>query len=249
MIGIIGNGVVGSTLARWLTQHGDVRVYDIDPAKSPNTLDQIMDCDMVFICIYLPDNATGDGYKVLHDYVSMVPSGTTIVIKTTVTPGTCDLLQQSRKDVVILFNPEFLTEAHPYDDFRNPTIQVVGGPQTSAVEVLALLPTITHCRDFIVTTRQAEWLKLAIAGYLSTKVSWFNQLHDALGDDFEAVRHIMAAEPRIGGTHTNVSQDGYRGWGGKCFTKDTPCFAIRSMMSLMREVVKYNDALMRTRSK
>ena len=95
----------------------------------------------------------------------------------------------------------------------------------------------------VVTRTQAEWFKHAIAGWLSTKVTWFNQLFDALGPDFDPVRALMLADPRTGASHTNVWQDGYRGWGGKCFTKDTPAFAEASGMPIMREVVEYNRKL------
>lgn len=240
MIGIIGNGTVGSTLAKWF--NGQALVCDCNPQRSLNPFSATLACDIVFICIYLPSNAsTPEEMQTLHEYVCATRPGTIVVIKSTVMPGTCEKLQILSPDRYVLFNPEFLTEARPQADFEHPALQVVGGPRDQAIKVLGMLPVGKMNAN--PTTRQAEWLKLSIAGFLATKISWFNQLYDVLGDDFETVRAMIVADPRVGVSHSDVWQDEYRGWGGKCFTKDVPSMAQISRMPLMREVVEYNGKL------
>lgn len=243
--GVIGNGVVGSLTAKWF---GARRVYDILPERSPNTLAEVLECETIFLCPYLEDNASilnlgqQSGFLVLAQYLKAMPSGTTVVIRSTVVPGTCDRLQSLHPHVKVLFCPEFLTERNAGLDFQHPHLLVVGGDPELAMRVAASLPRAPA--TFIPTTTQAEWLKLALAGYLALKVSFFNQLLDAIpGDDFEKVHEMMTADYRVGHGHSDPLQDGYRGWGGKCFTKDVPCFAEVSGMSLVKEAVRYNREL------
>lgn len=244
-IGILGNGVVGGCLARWL---GDkAKVCDKDPARSPNSFGDVIESQMIFICIWLNNNAsTQEDLQILEDYVRLMHPGTIVVIRSTVVPGTCDKLQAMFQDIKVCYLPEFLTEKNSWGDFQHPWIQIVGGPEDAASEIIQLLPVAP--KRALVTTRQAEWIKHATAGFLSTKVSWFNQLYDALEEDFEPVAEVMRQDPRIGGSHSYVLQDGYRGWGGKCFTKDTPAFAKASGMPLMLEVVDYNRELMKEKN-
>ncbi len=241
-IGIIGNGVLGGCLSRWL---GDkAKAFDKEPSRSPNSFGDVIESHLIFICIWLQNNAeTQAEYLILEDYVRLMRPGTIAVIRSTVVPGTCAKLQALFPDIKICYCPEFLTEKNAWGDFQHPWIQVVGGPIDAASEVISLLPMAP--KRALVTTTQAEWIKHATAGFLSTKVSWFNQLYDALGEDFEPVAEVMRQDPRIGASHSYVLADGYRGWGGKCFTKDTPCFAKASGMPIMLEVVDYNRELMK----
>ena len=241
-IGIIGNGVVGSTLAKWFK---DTKVYDIDPARSPHSLEEALSCDMVFIAINLRENASADyEYAQLRNYVMWTRPGAMGVIKTTVVPGTCGRLQDGSPDREVLYNPEFLTEANPWSDFLYPHLQVVGhyANPDAALKLIHMLPAAF--KSAIITFEQAEWLKLAVAGFLATKISFFNQLFDALKEeDYQKVSDLMAFDPRIGQYGRDIWQNNYRGWGGKCFTKDVPLFAALSKMSLVEKAVKYNSIL------
>jgi UDPglucose 6-dehydrogenase len=246
-IGIIGNGVVGATLAKYTAAHKP-KIYDLCPERSFASVDDVLQCDLVFFCTLLLSNAcSAEERHLLSDYVEQTKPTATIVIKSTVVPGTCDWLQDKFPSRTILCSPEFLTEKASWDDFIHPKLQVVGGREEAARSLLLLLPEAPH--TFITTLRKAEWVKSTIAGYLSTKVSWFDQLYESLGDDFWDVRQIVTSDPRIGNSHSDPLQDGYRGWGGKCFTKDTPIFAEAAKHSLTQLAVDYNRQLIARKTK
>ena len=67
-------------------------------------------------------------------------------------------------------------------------------------------------------------IKLLRNNFLSTKVVFFNHVFDLctrLNISYENVIHGVAADPRIGASHTLVNGNEYRGYGGTCFPKDT----------------------------
>ncbi len=73
----------------------------------------------------------------LLDAVARVRGPKTVVIKSTVLPGTTELLQERYPQHRFMFNPEFLREATAYDDFVNPDRQIVGYTAASAGEAHA----------------------------------------------------------------------------------------------------------------
>ena len=58
-VGIIGNGFVGESIAFAFSPTTDIKIYDIDPLKSLNTLEEIYKCDFVFVCVPTPMNKNG----------------------------------------------------------------------------------------------------------------------------------------------------------------------------------------------
>ena len=247
-IGIIGNGVLGSTLHRWLREKFvDVAVYDANPERSLNTFDEVAAADWAFICINILDNcASLESRWSLLNLTRELSRVKTIVVRTTVVPGTTDFLR-TRTGLTILFWPEFLVERAPWRSFSEPALQVVGAAREDlavAYTLLRMAPAASCCAR-VVTPRQAEILKHALNACLATKVSFFNQLYDYFGDDLGPVVEALRHEPRVGATHMDQYQDGYRGWGGKCFTKDVPALAALTKGTILDAVVKYNDALIR----
>ena len=57
-IGIIGYGVIGNALSKWLEENNsDAKVLISDPPKGIN--DDISDCDAYFIQIHIPTEEDG----------------------------------------------------------------------------------------------------------------------------------------------------------------------------------------------
>jgi UDPglucose 6-dehydrogenase len=232
-IGIIGAGVVGGALLRYLRERRmPVAVYD--PPKGHTSVTAIADASVVFVCVptpYVERRGFDDGYLV--DAVRAVPGSKTVVIKSTVLPGTTDLLQERFPQHRFLFNPEFLREATAYEDFVNADRQIVGHTPASredAAGVMALLPRAPFER--ICRAREAEMAKYAANSFLAVKVSYANEIYDLcdrLDIDYGAVRDMLGADARIAGSHLDVFAGGYRGYGGKCLPKDS-----RSLLDLAR---------------
>ncbi len=96
------------------------------------------------------------------------------------------------------------------------------GTSASPGEVLDLLPRARF--ETVMPARAAELVKYASNAFLAVKVIFANELFDlcgALAADYADVRAGLAADGRIGASHLDVHDGGYRGYGGKCLPKDT----------------------------
>lgn len=235
LIGIVGLGTVGGAVRAYFESRGHrLRLYD--PYLGLGSVQEINEARLVFICVPTPYREPG-GFdcSAVQEAIELLEPDKVVVIKSTVLPGTTDALQSRHPEHKVLFNPEFLREASPQEDFARPDRQVVGHTEVSrpvAQEVLSLLPRAPVMT--IVTAAEAEMAKYAANSFLAVKVSFFNETYDlctSLGIDYEVVRFLVAADPRIGPSHMDVLHGGYRGYGGKCLPKDT-----RALMDLARAV-------------
>ncbi len=224
-IGIIGAGVVGGALQSYLEARGaDVRLYD--PPKGHASMSALNDAEIVFVCVPTP-YAPGRGFDDSHllSAVSTLDGGRVVIIKSTVLPGTTQMLQERMPQHRFLFNPEFLREATAYDDFINPDRQIVGCTYASlgdAHRIMEILPRAPFER--ICPSSDAEMAKYVANAFLAVKVSYANEVYDLcdrLHIDYDSVKDIVAADERIGESHMNVLDSGYRGYGGKCLPKDS----------------------------
>lgn len=224
-IAVIGAGVVGGSLIAYLRARGwTVGVFD--PPKGHGDREAVAGAGTVFVCVPTPYTA-GRGFDdgFLLEAVAGIPGGKTVVIKSTVLPGTTDLLQERFPQHRFLFNPEFLREATALEDFLAPDRQIVGctlQSRADATRVMAMLPRAPFER--ICGAAEAEMAKYVANSFLAVKVSYANEVFDlcrALRVDYTDVKDIVGADARIGASHMDVFDAGYRGYGGKCLPKDS----------------------------
>jgi UDPglucose 6-dehydrogenase len=234
VIGVIGAGVVGGVLAHWAQAQGhDVRVYD--PPKGHADIGMLADAPTIFVCVPTPYTA-GVGFddRLLLQSMALIPGQKTVVIKSTVLPGTTDLLQSRYPQHRVMFNPEFLREATAFQDFAHPDRQIVGRTasvdEAEARRIMAMLPIAPY--EQICGAGEAEMAKYMANTFLAVKVSFANDMFDLcerLDVDYSTVKDIVAADERIGPSHMDVLHGGYRGYGGKCLPKDS-----RALLDLAR---------------
>ena len=225
VIGVIGAGVVGGAVRAYFEGRDD-EVAVFDPPKGYTDAAALDRTDVVFVCVPTP-YTRGVGFDDGHllKAVSAIRGDKSVVIKSTVLPGTTDILQERYPRHRFIFNPEFLREASAYDDFVRPDRQVIGCTDASrgdAERLLAMLPRAPF--ELICTAREAEMAKYVANSFLAVKVMFANEAFDlceALRIDYGAIRAIVSADERIGGSHMEIFDSGYRGYGGKCLPKDS----------------------------
>ncbi|QEL82537.1 UDP-glucose/GDP-mannose dehydrogenase family protein (plasmid) [Bacillus sp. JAS24-2] len=199
--------------------------YDIDNA--------IQQSPVIFIAVGTPSTSSGKTdlkyiYSVIDLLVPTITSYKTIITKSTVPPGTNQLLYETlikRGVSSVLFNivsnPEFLREGSAVHDMLNPDRTIIGiqkGDTTSLKIMQDIYKGISA--PFLCTgLNEAEMIKYTSNVFLATKISFINEISricDAYNIDIVEVAKGIGYDFRI---NPHFLQAGM-GYGGSCFPKD-----------------------------
>ena len=233
-IGIIGNGFVGNSVAFGFSPTHEIRIHDKDPKKDLNTLEEVLECDYIFVCVPTPMNEDGSinldiVHKALQEIEVYNTKNNIIILKSTMIPGTVEALQHMYSTLNIIFNPEFLTERTAKLDFLTQARIILGGDKKYTSKVKQLFKErFSHCYVIETDTTTAELVKYMNNVFFASKVSIMNefkQVCDKVGADWKTALQGFAADQRVGDSHLNVpGPDGKMGFGGSCFPKDINAF-------------------------
>jgi UDPglucose 6-dehydrogenase len=225
-------------LPELLAEHGG------DTLVATTDYEQITETDLTFLALPTPSNEDGSidrtyleaGAGSLGEALGSTTEEHTVVVKSTVVPGTTDDLvgptvakaagMTVGEDLHVGMNPEFQREGTAVSDFRNPDKIVFGSADERAIEALHQVyePLVEAAADDIpiveTGTREAELIKYANNTFLATKVSFINELGNIAKEydvDTYEVAEAMGLDHRIS---EQFLRSGL-GWGGSCFPKDT----------------------------
>ena len=238
-IGIIGNGFVGKAIKESFKKHFEIFTFDKDKRKSnTENLKALVDkCRIIFVCLPTPMNKNGSCHTgIINETLSSINewcsekdyygnAQRTIIIKSTVPPGSTEQWCKEYKTINIAFNPEFLTEANAIEDFKNQNKIIIGSTRKIGSVVKNLYAKVFPKVPVIKTSATiAEMVKYFTNCFLATKVSFANEMYqlcDQLDIDYDKVLEYAKYDERIGYSHLNVpGPDGDYGFGGHCFPKD-----------------------------
>ena len=239
-IGVVGNGYVGGAVAHGFspasTGKCEVKVYDILPERSLNTLDEtVNDSDFIFVSDPTPMNTDGSiSLKYIYRVFKQINevnrrNDNIIILKSTIVPGTTEKIQEKYPDLNIVFNPEFLTEKSARLDFINQNRIILGGDKIYTSEVAKLFNfRFKYCHIIETDYKTAEMVKYFSNIFFAVKVSFANEMKlvcDKIGADWTTALEGFVADGRVGDSHLNVpGPDGKMGFGGSCFPKDINAF-------------------------
>jgi len=203
--------------------------------------DAFLNSDVCLICVGTPSERNGNlGLDQLRRVVEEIaavagktPRHVTLVIRSTVFPGTCEQVIQpliaGLPNLSLVSNPEFLREGSAVKDFREPSLIVVGGTDQSAVEEIAALYEPLGVPPCLVSLRTAEMIKYACNAFHAVKISFANEigaLCEPLGIDAAEVMHTLCQD-----TALNISaaylKPGFA-FGGSCLPKDLRALTYRA---------------------
>ncbi len=226
-VGVVGAGVVGSAMQKLCGP--DTVMFDPYKPGTNGTKEAINACDVVFICVPTPMNDDGTcNTSIVEEAVSWV-AAPLIILRSTVSPGTTDRLREKHRKSIV-FQPEYLgeTTAHVFGNMAEREFVVLGG---TTQDVSAAADFYKHyynsyVRYYFCDATTAEVAKYMENAFYAVKVTFVNEFYDiarAHGVDFNLLREIWLADPRISRDHTFVYPHA-RGFSGKCLPKD--CSAI-----------------------
>jgi UDPglucose 6-dehydrogenase len=183
--------------------------------------------EFAFIAVGTPPTHSGDAdLGAVWTVVDELPAGTNVVLvmKSTVPPGTGDKVRRALESrglggVAYVSNPEFLAEGTAVRDFTHPDRIVVGAFEPEhADRVMALYDPLgaTIVRTDVAS---AEMIKLASNAFLSTRISFINEIAsvcELVGADVVDVARGIGLDSRLGPHFLRAGL----GFGGSCFPKD-----------------------------
>ena len=253
---IVGHGFVG-TAVEYGFINNDIDI--IDPKWEWGRYvewDQINPShyNIVFICVPTPMGPDGScDASILHKVMKKfeytkndAQTAQCIVIKSTVTPK---IIQKYIDWPGVIYNPEFLTEKSANEQFVDPPFHIFGGREQDCKRLQYYYETYSLCNPcpvHIMSLEEASFTKYAINSFLATKVTFFNQLYEAVelqGCNFHKIIKAVGSDKRIGHSHTKVPGfDNKKGYGGACFPKDTSAITKEfNLLTLIDECVKINN--------
>lgn len=223
--------------------------------------DLVQNCQIIFITVGTPSLSTGGidltsvklVIKKLSDLVNSSKKQPLIVLKSTVIPGTHEKISlqidNSKSDLELISNPEFLREGKAVEDTLYPHIVVIGGNNKNSMNNLKRFYHDLYGKNIpiVITNPQtAEMIKYANNSFLATKISFINQLANICqnipGVNIDDVAKAIGVDPRIGSLFLNSGP----GYGGSCLPKDLDalillCKKIGQNSHLLKAVKQTNE--------
>jgi UDPglucose 6-dehydrogenase len=242
-IGVIGCGFVGGSVVECFREKGHV-VYDYDKYKEIGTLKEVIDnSEFIFLCLPTLYDEEKECYdtSAIHETCGALKGANykgLVIVKSTVTPGTCDNLSNSY-NLQIVNNPEFLTATTALEDFKHQNHIVIGSTHSVSEDNAALIrnfyaASFKTARISTCTAFESEVMKLTCNCFYAVKVQFFNEIHALVGHDqksYDNVIDMCLKNDWIHPMHTKVpGTDGKYSFGGMCFPKDT-----RALCSYMQQ--------------
>jgi UDPglucose 6-dehydrogenase len=185
---------------------------------------------VLFVAVGTPPTYSGDAdLSAVWTVVDELPADfdaerPIVVMKSTVPVGTGALVRaaldtRGLEHVGYVSNPEFLAEGTAIADFMRPDRIVVGAFEGSDGDRVAALYEGIDSQTVRTSVPSAEMVKLASNAFLTTRVSFINEIANVcelVGADVTDVAEGIGLDHRLGPHFLRAGI----GWGGSCFGKD-----------------------------
>ncbi|WP_214825739.1 UDP-glucose dehydrogenase family protein [Exiguobacterium algae] len=228
----------------------DVLSEHADQITLTNQIGDAEQVDYLVLAVGTPRKEDGSSdLSAIDAALSAVTTRQKVVIRSSVPPGTTDLLSVMYPAHTFAVVPEFLQEGRALADVLKPSRVVIGCEDLEISEELASIYGRLGVPIVCTTPVNAELIKYASNAFLATKISFMNdlsQLADQAGADISVIADGMGLDPRIGRSFLNAGI----GYGGSCFPKDMEALlhvaeANGVDLPIIRTAAKTNDNQMK----
>jgi UDPglucose 6-dehydrogenase len=185
--------------------------------------------DFLYVAVGTPPTYSGDAdlsavWTVVDEIPEDVPGRPLLVMKSTVPVGTGERVRarldaRGLRNVGYVSNPEFTAEGSAVRDFMHPDRVVVGAFDAADGERVVELHRGIETEFLRMDVASAELVKLASNAFLSTRISFINEIANVcelVGADVVEVARGVGLDHRLG---PHFFRAGI-GFGGSCFPKD-----------------------------
>src|SRR2546423_10217903 len=185
--------------------------------------------EFLYVAVGTPPTYSGDAdlaavWSVVDGLPQAIPGRPVLVLKSTVPVGTgghvrARLDARGLTNVGYVSNPEFLAEGSAVDDFMHPDRIVVGAFEAVDGDRVVELYSGVDTQVVRTDVPSAELVKLAANAFLSTRISFINEIANVcelVGADVVDVAKGVGLDHRLGPHFLRAGI----GFGGSCFPKD-----------------------------
>src|SRR3954452_24059050 len=185
--------------------------------------------DFLYVAVGTPPTYSGDAdltavWTVVDEIPDGVPGRPLLVMKSTVPVGTGERVRarldaRGLENVGYVSNPEFTAEGTAIADFMYPDRVVVGAFEPPDAERVVELHRGVETEFLRIDVASAELVKLASNAFLSTRISFINEIANVcelVGADVVDVARGVGLDHRLGPHFLKAGI----GFGGSCFPKD-----------------------------
>jgi UDPglucose 6-dehydrogenase len=185
--------------------------------------------EFLYVAVGTPPTESGDAdLHYVWSVIDHLPEGISgrpvVVMKSTVPVGTGENVRRrldarGLTDVGYVANPEFLAEGNAVHDFMHPDRIVVGAFQSEDGDRVVELHRGIETEVVRTDVPSAELVKLAANAFLSTRISFINEIANVcelVGADVVDVARGVGLDHRLGPHFLKAGL----GFGGSCFPKD-----------------------------
>tara|TARA_B100001287_G_scaffold266679_1_gene260883 strand:+ start:1967 stop:2752 length:786 start_codon:yes stop_codon:yes gene_type:complete len=251
---IAGYGSVGQAHEKllnnfdYMTQIVDPEYYRILGQKK-TFLGRVSDYnpESIIICVSTPEDYDGACNMInVFDVLSQTDKNVPVLIKSTISIDGWVNLKEKFPQHKITFSPEYLRSETATKDLEDCENISLGGD-----DIAYWTEVFNNCGKNVTISEPEELIvaKIFRNAFLATKVSFFNQIFDYCKKEninFQKVSNEIGEDPRIGHSHTKVSEE--RGFGGHCFPKDTNAILksadkVGIDLNIIRSAVEYNNKI------
>jgi UDPglucose 6-dehydrogenase len=210
-------------LEQVLERNRDRLAFTLDVAEA------VDGAELLYVAVGTPPTESGDAdlsavWSVVDELPDEVPGRPVVVMKSTVPVGTGAHVRRRLDDrgltnVGYVSNPEFLAEGSAVRDFMNPDRIVVGAFEEADGDRVAALHARIDAEVVRTDVPSAELVKLAANAFLSTRISFINEIANVcelVGADVTDVARGIGLDHRLGPHFLRAGI----GFGGSCFPKD-----------------------------
>lgn len=231
-IGIIGVGVVGTTIKNSFESQGvTVVCYDKNEEYSYSFSD-LLKTESIFLCV---PTQTVDN----HCDVSIIKECITrlnvekytglIIIKSTVIVGTTQQLIDQYPDLRICFIPEFLRQKYADDDFNHHQgVLIVGTHSPTDYELACRLHQCFTTSSSKITPTEAELTKYFSNTFNTLRVVFANAFYNVcekVGADYQVVLESAMTRQSNAVSQYLQCNENLKGFAGGCLPKDLQAFS------------------------
>jgi UDPglucose 6-dehydrogenase len=185
-------------------------------------------CAYLFVCVDTPPTYSGDAdlsrvWTVIEE-LRPLERRPVLVMKSTVPVGTGEKVRaaldaRGLEDWGYVSNPEFLAEGTAVRDFLEPDRIVIGSFDEVDGDAVERLHEGIDAPVVRTDVASAEMIKLASNAFLSTRISFINEIANVcelVGADVVKVAEGIGLDHRLGPHFLRAGV----GWGGSCYGKD-----------------------------